>query len=124
MSFRENIMKSNNHATNVIAYCILAIFSLFLIVILINSIYLYQQGIDNQSTLEHAEKWLHVFKDGFLLMGGALTTLIGYYFGNRGSEAALENAENYTKKAEALMSELDKAAPTYDENISDIKSFE
>ena len=124
MNLRESLMKSNNSTTNIIAYVILGVFSIFLIIILFNSINLYNTQPQNAAKIKHAEKWLDLFKDGFLLMGGALTTLIGYYFGNKGSQAALETAENYNKEAKELVDELNNAAPTYDEDDAQIKSFE
>ena len=124
MNLRETITKTNNNATNRIAYVVLAVFCLFLLIILINALFMFSTGNwDNPEKMEYAQTWLSLFKDGFLLLGGALTTLIGYYFGTKGSEAALENAEKYTKEAEKLVSELDEAAPTYDENDSQIQSF-
>jgi len=119
MGLRESILKSNNNATNIIAYVILAVFSTFLIIILLNALTLYNSDTKDIERIKFAEKWLDLFKDGFLLLGGALTTLIGYYFGNKGSEAALKTAENYTKEAEKLINELDKAAPTFNEEEND-----
>lgn len=124
MNLRETITKANNNATNRIAYVVLAVFCIFLLIILINALFMFSTGNwNNPEKMEYAQTWLSLFKDGFLLLGGALTTLIGYYFGTKGSEAALENAEKYTKEAEKLVSELDEAAPTYDENESQIQAF-
>jgi hypothetical protein len=39
--------------------------------------------------------WTELFKAGFLLLGGALTTIIGYFFGSR----AIQEAEDSAKKA-------------------------
>jgi H+/Cl- antiporter ClcA len=33
----------------------------------------------------NADKWIDVFKSGFLLLGGGVTTLIGYYFATKGT---------------------------------------
>lgn len=124
MNIRESIVKSNNNATNVIAYVILGVFCTFLLVILIKSYNLYSTIESNADpNLKYAEKWLSLFKDGFLLLGGALTTLIGYYFGNKNSEAALNAAEQYNKEAETLMSQLNESAPTNEEIDSDIQAF-
>jgi|GEM_PF-5952572 len=124
MNIRESIVRSNNNATNVIAYVVLGVFCTFLFIILIKSFLLYSVvNGDDDPNLKYAEMWLSLFKDGFLLLGGALTTLIGYYFGNKNSEAALNAAEQYTKEAESLITQLDAAAPTYDENDSQIQEF-
>ena len=95
--------------TNVIAYAVLTVFSILLIIVLIKAI--------NSDTND--DKWLSLFKDGFLLLGGAFTTLIGYYFGNRGSEQALANAETIREEAEKLLAEREKDAPTVSEDEDD-----
>ena len=93
MNLRESLTKTNNNATNRIAYVILVVFSLYLFIILFKALSLFSPvNMEDPKKIEHAQKWLSLFKDGFLLLGGALTTLIGYYFGTKGSEAALENA--------------------------------
>lgn len=125
MNIRESIVKNNNNATNVIAYVILGIFCLFLLIILVKALNLYSSTtIANDKHVKHAETWLTLFKDGFLLLGGALTTLIGYYFGNKGSEAALNNAEKYNKETQDMLSQLDDAAPTFSEDDSTIKPLD
>jgi hypothetical protein len=39
-----------------------------------------------------SKDWLDLFKSGFLLLGGGLTTVIGYYFGSRETARAAEAA--------------------------------
>jgi hypothetical protein len=65
------------------------------------------------------EIWFDLFKSGFLLLGGSLTTIIGYYFGSRGVQEAeqsaaiaLREAEKSKKRADEL---AEKQIPTYDE---------
>ena len=124
MNLRESITQANNSATNKIAFIILAVFCLFLLIILMNALFLFSSdNWDDPEKMKYAQNWLSLFKDGFLLLGGALTTLIGYYFGSKGSEAALQSAEKYAKEAEKLVFEMDEAAPTYDENDSQIQAF-
>lgn len=37
--------------------------------------------------------WFELFKSGFFILGGSLTTIIGYYFGSRGVQEAEANAK-------------------------------
>ena len=37
--------------------------------------------------------WIEIFKSGFLLLGGGLTTVIGYYFGTRSYEQGVEKGQ-------------------------------
>lgn len=63
--------------------------------------------------------WLELFKSGFLILGGGLTTIIGYYFGSRGAQEAQKMAEAARLGFEESEAELDIAkeelAPTSDE---------
>lgn len=45
----------------------------------------------------NADKWIDVFKSGFLLLGGGVTTLIGYYFATKGT------ADTATRVAETVI---------------------
>jgi amino acid transporter len=42
--------------------------------------------------------WTELFKAGFLLLGGALTTIIGYFFGSRAIQEAEDSAKKPFKK--------------------------
>ncbi len=44
-------------------------------------------------TGEEGKVWIELLKSGFLILGGGLTTIIGYYFGSRPVQAAQEAAE-------------------------------
>lgn len=73
---------------NVIAFSILFVFSGLLIALLV--------------VAYHEEKevngWLDLFKSGFILLGGAFTTFMGYYFGAKSGENAMEQAYQREKK--------------------------
>jgi hypothetical protein len=71
--------------------------------------------------------WFELFKSGFLLLGGALTTVIGYYFGSRGVQEAeitagialgeRDKARQQLEKIERQLEEMqEKLSPTYDED--------
>lgn len=97
--------------TNKIAFIVLIVFSLLLSAVLFKAIY-----ADNAENI-----WFRAFKDGFLLLGGAFTTLIGYYFGSRGGDLALKDAERIGKEAQKLVEEFDEMAPTSSEDAKDVK---
>lgn len=67
--------------------------------------------------------WFDIFKSGFLLLGGALTTIIGYYFGSAGIREAEAIASTAMREANAAKAELenekrkevDRKAPTSQE---------
>ncbi len=67
--------------------------------------------------------WLDLFKSGFLILGGGLSTVIGYYFGSRGTQMAEAGAEQVKKEAASsvaeireILSNLEDELPTTDEN--------
>ena len=111
-SIRDYLSKKNNQTTNAIAYIVLFVFSIFLSIILYKAATLFT---DDGKMTDSGQKWLEIFNNGFLLLGGALTTLIGYYFGNKGSEIAQSNAEKLLKEAEDKLKRLEQEAPTEEE---------
>ena len=72
-----------------------------------------------KSSEQDNQAWLDLFKSGFLVLGGGLTTVIGYYFGSRGVEEAQKVAEDARKSFEETEADLEEArrefAPTPDE---------
>ena len=56
-------------------------------------------------------------------MGGILTTLIGYYFGSRGSNIALKQVEKIKEDNEKLQANLSSLAPTNEEQDSEIEEI-
>ena len=82
-----------------------------------------------------SQVWFDLFKSGFLILGGGLTTIIGYYFGSRGIQDAetrtatalkeLDQARdelaNQQKKVKELSDKLeDRQAPTVNEETPGI----
>ena len=45
-------------------------------------------------------EWSDLFKTGFILLGGVVTTVIGYFFGSRGVEGAEQRAVDAQTEAE------------------------
>ena len=118
---RDYLSKKNNQTTNAIAYIVLFVFSVFLSIILYKATTLFT---DDGKMTDSGQKWLEIFNNGFLLLGGALTTLIGYYFGNKGSEIAQSNAEKLLKEAEDKLKRLEQEAPTEEEtDVSGMQSI-
>ncbi|MDY8135362.1 hypothetical protein [Aquimarina sp. 2201CG5-10] len=121
-NIRDYLSKKNTQTTNAIAYIVLIVFSAFLAFVLYKAASLFS-GTPGDKSSEQGQIWLDIFNTGFLLLGGALTTLIGYYFGNKGSEVAQSNAEQLLKEAEEKLKLLDSEAPTTEEEDTDIESF-
>lgn len=101
-----------------IAYALLASYTLALMLIGIVAAFF--------KTSPNDEVWLDLFKSGFLILGGGLTTIIGYYFGSRGVQEAeqrgaiaLQEAQRANEEAErarARVLELEELqAPTFEE---------
>ena len=100
-----------------IAYILLSIYGLCLLIVMIAAF----KEQPSESSI-----WFPLFKSGFLLLGGALTTVIGYYFGSRGVQEAEASANIALREAEKAKDELEKErkkaqelqeqlSPTYDE---------
>ncbi len=46
------------------------------------------------------KEWVSLFRDAFLILGGSLGTVIGYYFGSKGTRNAEERALQAKNEAE------------------------
>ena len=107
--------------TKRIAFLLLGLYAVSLLLALLAAIY--EDPSSNRV-------WFELFKNGFLLLGGALTTVIGYYFGSRGlqeaemsASIAQQEAERRAREAERAKADLeplrkkikDLKSPTYDE---------
>jgi len=55
-----------------------------------------------------ADGWLDLLKSGFLTLAGALTSVIGYYFGSRGTQQAQEIATKSELELNKQMKELEE----------------
>jgi hypothetical protein len=111
-SFTADLISKNlNKLTTNITYIVLFGFVLLLLIILITAVFVFDVNSGNET----GKEWFALFKDGFLVLSGVLTTLIGYYFGNRGSDLAVQQIERIRDENEKLLSELRSFAPTKDE---------
>ncbi len=94
-----------------IAYSLIGIYGVLLIAIGI--VAAYKTGDDSKA-------WVDLLKSGFLILGGGLTSVIGYYFGSRGTQEAQEVAEITRKELQKQLNEFSKFktqfAPTDDED--------
>lgn len=99
--------------TRNITYSVLGSF-IFLLLILLFHAMTVKKNLDSSP-------WIELFRDGFLILSGILTTLIGYYFGNRNSDLAQEQIQNLTKKNQRILSELSSLNPTISEEANDIE---
>jgi len=78
------------HTAKLLAFFIIFIFFTALI------------GVGIASALNDNADWFNLFKDGFLILAGAITTIIGYYFGSRRTESIetdLKRTKNAKNKA-------------------------
>jgi len=106
--------KQISSTTNKIAYSVLAIFSFMLLVVLGKAVY-----EDNTHDI-----WFSTFKDGFLLLGGAFTTLIGYYFGSRGGDLAIKEAERKEERVDQIEKQIENMAPNTTETTEGMNQIE
>ena len=94
-----------------IAYILLGIYGAALLIIGI--IAAIKPATENQT-------WVELFKSGFLILGGGLTTIIGYYFGSRGVQEAQTSADEARRQRDEAKRERQELAttmtPTYDES--------
>lgn len=113
----DNVEDQISKTSRNIAYSLLASYGAALI--LIGLVAAFKPSQDDDA-------WLDLFKSGFLILGGGLTTIIGYYFGSRGTQAAekrgalaMQEAKKANEEAErerARVWELEELqAPTYEE---------
>jgi len=77
--------------TKRIAFGLMIFYGICLIITLVASIYFFKE--------QNGDKWISTFKDGFAFLGGALATIIGYYFGNKNVGEAEERASSALEKA-------------------------
>ena len=80
-----------------IAYALIFLFSLCLLLVLFKA-----------TAGDHDERWYELFKEGFLFLSGALTTVIGYYFGSRGTQEAEASAAIALREAKELKKQNEK----------------
>lgn len=87
---------SIQHTAKMIAYSLISIFFIGLI------------GTGAVSALNNNSEWFNLFKDGFLILAGAITTIIGYYFGSKRTEI-IESDLRRVKKEKIKAVRLKKA---------------
>ena len=116
-SIVEELKRNLDRLTTNITYTVLIAFILVLIILLIKS----WVSFEIKNNVNKGEVWLGLFRDGFLILSGILTTLIGYYFGNRGSDAALKQVEEIKKENQKLLADLGSLSPTNEDQDSAIE---
>ncbi len=105
-SLNDILRRNLDRLTTNITYIVLLGFIVVLIILLIKAL------IEDSGDTAEDNLWLQMFRDGFLILSGILTTLIGYYFGNRGSSVAMKQAEELKKQSEELLAGINQEAPT------------
>jgi CHASE3 domain sensor protein len=119
LPLNELLARNLDKLTTRITYIVLTGFVLVLLILMIKAWTTFEV-VNGQNV---GKEWLDLFRDGFLILSGILTTLIGYYFGNRGSEAALKQIEEIKKENEKLLANLDSIAPTIEEEDAGVEAI-
>lgn len=100
---------SQERTTKRIAFILIGIYGVALVIIGVTAAV--KPAPENQT-------WVELLKSGFLILGGGLTTVIGYYFGSRGVQEAQTSAQQARIEAEKAKEEtqkLEAVTPTLDE---------
>jgi hypothetical protein len=95
---------SDNHlaqTSRYIAYSLLGTFSLCLFLMMFFSY---------NSQENERKEWFGLLRDGFILLGGTLSTVIGYYFGSRSTQEANARAQMASIEAVKAKEEVTKAS--------------
>jgi hypothetical protein len=101
---KEKPESSATETTKKIAYALMYVYGGCLAIILGTAIFFYWQ-MPKSVEGKPDDRWLLVFKDGFAFLGGLLATIVGYYFGNRNVNDAIETAKKEGVKAEVAIAE-------------------
>lgn len=107
-----------SRTTKNMAYLLMGLFAVCLLAVLVTAIWR-----DNPDK----NPWYATFKDGFAFLAGALATIIGYYFGNRNTDAAFEKAQEATdqaKDATAKRRVAENVADTLKKEIIGVTKFD
>ena len=118
MSLKDFAEKTNIQTTTTISYIILFVFCGLVLLIY------FHITSDSKIIDDEGKLWFDLFKYGFVILGGALTTLIGYYFGKRGSDLVLDQAEKLNKESEEILKSSEENAPTTNEETEDINPIQ
>src|SRR5215211_6616387 len=110
MNNDEKILKSKEKATLTIAYTLLFTFVGSVIFFAVITAVSASKG-ETQS--KAYENWMALFKDSLILIATALTTIIGYYFGQRESTQAYREAA----EAKAVLPEAEKIITRLKEEV-------
>lgn len=106
-----------------IAYSLIGVYGGALLGVGIFAAILEIRGDDNLN-----DGWFELLKNGFLILGGSFSTVVGYYFGSRGvqeAEATARDAESRAQEAERRLRmereewrrRQEEDAPTYGETV-------
>lgn len=114
---KETIAFKKSQTTN---YLALFIFGLFASIMVLVSIKVFNS---TSITDGDGQEWFSFLKDGFIIIGNLLTALVGYYFGYRAGDAALEKAGEIYSEAEQIQENIETLSPTIEEDMSGIHSI-
>jgi hypothetical protein len=90
--------------TGQLAYWVMGAFVLGLVALLIATTYFIVNESPNSS--EIVKQWTEIFKTGFVTLGGALSTIMGFFFGARQNEKTQEGASELLKSLQRTQQDL------------------
>jgi hypothetical protein len=138
MADLKNIFKDKDMVTTVIALFLLVTFITIMIALFFFNWYLVEksqtipEALLNNIPAETLKDWFELFKSMIILLGTTLTTIIGYYFGQREAKEARKEAEdakiNANKTVEEARKEVEDARmivnKTVEESLEKDKSMQ
>lgn len=115
---RKSIAFKKSQTTNILAIFIFGLFTIIMVTIGLKVL------LSSSISGGDGEEWYSLFKNGFIVICNLLTALIGYYFGFRTGDAALEKASDLYTEVEQIKKNIENLSPTTEEDMSDIRAID
>lgn len=118
---------SATRTTQYLAYILMGVYCTCIVVLLGAGIYLYTPAVPATDLIPAKpadDRWLLVFKDSFAFLAGLLATIVGYYFGNRNVNDALEKAKKEEAKATEAIKQVEAQEAKTTEKVETVKAEE
>lgn len=117
-SLRKSIALKKSQATNILAFFIFGLFAIIMVTIGLKVL------LSSSISDGDGKEWYSLFKNGFIVISNLLTVLVGYYFGFRTGDAALEKASDLYTETEQIVKNVEILSPTTEEDMSDIRAID
>ena len=115
---KKYIAFKKSQTTNILAFFIFGLFAIIMFAIGMKVFF------SSSISEGDGKEWYTLFKTGFIVIGNLLTALIGYYFGYRTGDAALEKASGLYTEAEQIKINVENLSPTIEEDMGGIRSID